>query len=98
MSKVALAATLGLLLFFTYLTAIRPAYAFAYALCLLFLLAWAWPKLAIRGMTVARKLDPGTPTVGEPYEETIEVRRQGGGAAPWVEGRDLSQIPDYHPR
>ncbi|HEV1992161.1 MAG TPA: hypothetical protein VGR34_04780, partial [Candidatus Dormibacteraeota bacterium] len=84
MSKVALAATLGLLLFFTYLTAIRPAYAFAYALCLLFVVAWAWPKLAIRGMTVSRRLDPGTPTVGEPYEETIEVRRQGWVPAPWV--------------
>src|ERR1700688_4711219 len=35
MSKVALAAALGLLLFFTWLTGIRPAYAFAYALCLL---------------------------------------------------------------
>src|ERR1700737_2289389 len=97
MSKVALAATLGLLLFFTYLTAIRPAYAFAYALCLLFVVAWAWPKLAIRGMTVTRRLDPGTPTVGEPYEETIEVRRQGWVPAPWVEVRDLSQIPDYQP-
>ena len=41
MSKVALGAALGLLLFFTYLTAVRPAYAFAYALCLLFLVAWA---------------------------------------------------------
>jgi len=58
MSKVALAASLGLLLFFTYLTAIRPAYAFAYALCLLFVLAWAWPRLAIRGMKFARRLDP----------------------------------------
>ena len=47
MSKVALAGALALLLFFTYLTAIRPAYAFAYALCLLFVIAWAWPRLAI---------------------------------------------------
>ena len=97
MSKVALAAALGLLLFFTYLTAIRPAYAFAYALCLLFGVAWAWPRLAIRGMTVSRRLDPGTPTVGEAFDETIEVRRRGWVPAPWVEVRDLSQIPDYQP-
>ncbi|HKV89146.1 MAG TPA: DUF58 domain-containing protein [Candidatus Dormibacteraeota bacterium] len=97
MSKVALAGALALLLFFTYLTAIRPAYAFAYALCLLFLIAWAWPRLAIRGMSVARRLDPGTPTVGEPYEETFEVRRRSWVPAPWVEIRDLSQIPDYQP-
>ena len=97
MSKVALAAALALLLFFTFLTAIRPAYAFAYALCLLFVVAWAWPRIAIRGMTFARRLDPGTPTVGESYEEAIEVRRKGWVPAPWVEVRDLSQIPDYQP-
>jgi uncharacterized protein (DUF58 family) len=97
MSKVALALSLGLLLLFTYLTAVRPAYAFAYALCLLFVVTWGWPRLAIRGMSFARKLDPGTPTVGEPYEEVIEVRRSGWVPAPWVEVRDLSQIPDYQP-
>src|SRR5207247_947233 len=84
-------------LFFTYLTAIRPAYAFTYALCLLFLIAWAWPRLAIRGVSVARKVDPGTPTVGDTYEESFEVRRDGWIPAPWVEVRDLSQIPDYPP-
>ena len=97
MSKVALAAALGLLLFFTWLTGIRPAYAFAYALCLLFVVAWAWPRIAIRGMTFTRSLNPGTPTVGESFEEAIEVRRTGWVPAPWVEVRDLSQIPDYQP-
>jgi uncharacterized protein (DUF58 family) len=97
MSKVALAAALGLLLFFTWLTGIRPAYAYAYALCLLFVVAWAWPRLVIRGMTFTRQLNPGTPTVGESFEEAIEVRRRGWVPAPWVEVRDLSQIPDYQP-
>jgi uncharacterized protein (DUF58 family) len=97
MSKVALGLALGLLLFFTYLTAVRPAYAFAYALCLLFVVAWAWPRIAIRGMSVKRRLDPGTPTVGEPFEEVIEVRRSGFVPAPWVEVRDLSGIADSQP-
>lgn len=97
MSKVALGLALGLLLLFTYLTAVRPAYAFAYALCLLFLVAWAWPRVAIRGMTLNRHLDPGTPTVGESFEEVIEVRRSGFMPAPWVEVRDLSGISDYQP-
>src|SRR5260370_7927848 len=97
MSKVALAGALALLLFFTYLTSIRPAYAFAYGLCLLFVIAWAWPRLAIRGVTVTRKVDPGTPVVGEAYEETFEVRRKGWVPAPWVEVRDLSQLSDYQP-
>ena len=97
MSKVILALSLALLLFFTYLTAVRPGYAFAYALCLLFVVAWAWPRLAIRGMRLTRRLDPGVPTVGEPFEEEIHVRRSGWIPAPWVEVRDLSQIPDYQP-
>jgi uncharacterized protein (DUF58 family) len=97
MSKVALGAALGLLLFFTYLTAIRPAYAFAYGLCLLFVMAWVWPRLAIRGVTVTRRVDPGTPTVGEVFEESFEVRRTGRIPAPWVEVRDLSRIDSYQP-
>src|ERR1700674_5066680 len=97
MSKVALALALGLLLLFTYLTGVRPGYAFTYALCLLFLIAWVWPRFAIRGMTVSRRLDPGSPTVGEPFEEVIEVRRSGFAPAPWVEIRDLSGIADYQP-
>jgi uncharacterized protein (DUF58 family) len=97
MSKVALALALALLLFCTYLTAVRPAYAFAYALCLLFVVAWVWPRFAIRGMTVTRHLDPGTPTVGEPFEEVLTVRRSGLMPAPWVEVRDLSGIADYQP-
>jgi uncharacterized protein (DUF58 family) len=97
MSKVALAGALGLLLFFTYLTGYRVAYPFAYALCLLFVVSWAWPRLAIRGVKVTRHVDPGTPTVGEAYEEVFEVRRAGWIPAPWVEVRDLSQLPDYQP-
>jgi uncharacterized protein (DUF58 family) len=97
MSKLAIIGGLGLLLFFTYLTGIRPAYAFVYALCLLFLVAWAWPRLAIRGMKVTRRLDPGTPTVGESYEETFEVTRRNWMPSPWVEIRDLGQIPGYQP-
>jgi len=97
MNKIALAAALALLLFFTFITGVRPGYAFAYALCLLFVVAWIWPRLAIRGITVKRELDPGNPTVGEPYEEFVEVRRSGWVPAPWVEIRDLSQIPDYQP-
>lgn len=97
MNRIALAAALLLLLFFTYLTAIRPAYAFAYALSLLFILSWAWPRIVIRGIRLSRRLDPGMPTVGETYEETFEVRRTGWVPAPWVEIRDLSQISDYQP-
>jgi uncharacterized protein (DUF58 family) len=97
MSKVGLAGAIGLLLFFTYLTAIRQAYVFAYVLSLLFAVALVWPRLAIRGVTVTRRVDPGTPTVGEVYEEVFEVKRRGWVPAPWVEVRDLSQLADYQP-
>ena len=97
MNKVALAVALGIMLGFTYLTGYRPAYAFSYALCLLFVVAWIWPRIAIRGISLSRRLDPGTPTVGEPYEEVIEVRRLGWVPAPWVEIRDMSEIQGYQP-
>jgi uncharacterized protein (DUF58 family) len=97
MSKLALVGALGLLLFFTYLTGIRQAYNFAYALSLLVIVAWLWPRLAMRGVHLTRHVDPGTPTVGETYEEVFEVERKGWVPAPWVEVRDLSQIPDYQP-
>src|SRR6266704_1814661 len=79
MNKVALAAALGVMLLFTYLTGYRPAYAFSYALCLLFVVAWIWPRIAIRGISLSRRLDPGTPTVGEPvsWKSRGVYRRRG---------------------
>lgn len=97
MTRVLLGLSLLLLLFFAYLTAIRPAFALAYALLLLFGIAWAWPRLAIRGVSVRRTLDAGTPTVGEPFEETFEIRKTSWAPAPWVEIMDLSQIAGYQP-
>ena len=97
MSKVVLALALGLLLLFAYLTAIRPAFALAYSLSLLFALAWVWPSAAVRGLRITRTLDAGNPTVGEAFEETFEVSKRGWVPAPWVEVRDFSQVPDYQP-
>ncbi len=97
MSRAILGLSLLLLLFFAYLTAIRPAFALAYALCLLFGLAWAWPRLALRGIHVERVLDAGQPTVGESFEETFTVSRSGRMPAPWCEVRDLGRLPDYQP-
>ena len=97
MSKIALAVALGLLLLFTYLLGVRAGYTLAYALCLLFLIALLWPRFSIRRITFSRQLDPGTPTVGEQFEETFTIRRSGWVPAPWVEVRDLGQVADYQP-
>src|SRR5258708_32513090 len=95
MSKVALAGALALLLFFTYLTSIRPAYAFAYGLCLLFAIAWAWPRLAIRGVTETRKVHPRAPAVAAAYKQPSQVRRKGRGPPQWVGLLELSQRSPY---
>jgi uncharacterized protein (DUF58 family) len=97
MTRVVLGLSLALLLLFAYLTAIRPAFALAYALILLFVVSMLWPRQAVRGLTIRRHLDPGTPTVGESFEETFEVSKPGWVPAPWVEVQDLSRIPDYQP-
>jgi len=96
-TKFLLAASLIVLFLFAYLTAIRPAYTVAYALGILFLVAWAWPKLASRGITIERTLDAGIPTVGEAFEEAFTVRKRSAVPAPWVEVTDLSRVRDYHP-
>jgi len=97
MSRALLGLSLALLFFFAYLTAIKPAYVLAYALVLLFLLSWAWPRLAARGIQIERVLDAGTPTVGEGFEETFTVRKHSKVPAPWVEVMDLSRLTEYQP-
>jgi uncharacterized protein (DUF58 family) len=97
MSRAFLGLSLGLLLLLAYLTAIKPAYVLAYALVLLFVLAWAWPRLAARGIRIQRVLDAGTPTVGDSCEETFTVRKHDRVPAPWVEVMDLSRLTDYQP-
>jgi uncharacterized protein (DUF58 family) len=97
LSKVALVVALGVLLFFAYLTGAHPGFNLAYALCLLVLVAWLWPRLLIKRVRVSRKLDPGTPTVGEPFEETFTVSKRGWLPAPWIEVRDMGQLGDYQP-
>jgi uncharacterized protein (DUF58 family) len=97
MSRVLLGLSLVLLFFFAYLTAIKPAYVLAYALILLFLLSWVWPRLAARGVRIQRVLDAGTPTVGESFEETFTVSKQARVPAPWVEVMDLSRLLEYQP-
>jgi uncharacterized protein (DUF58 family) len=96
-SRALLGTCLALLLFFAYLTAIKPAYVLAYSLILLFVLAWAWPRLVARRIRIERVLDPGAPTVGETFEETIVVHKRGRVPAPWVEVMDLSRLLDYQP-
>jgi uncharacterized protein (DUF58 family) len=96
-SRAPVAAGLGALLLLAYLTGIRPAFVLAYGLLGLFLLAWIWPHLAIRGVTLRRRLEAGGTTVGDPFEETFEVRRAGLLPAPWVEVVDEGQVRGYQP-
>ena len=97
MSRFLLAAALLLLLLFAYLTAIRSAFVLVYGLTLVLALAYFWPRRAIRRITVTRLMEAGTPTVGEAFEESFTAEKTGWVPAPWVEIRDLSEIPGYQP-
>src|SRR5258706_4471352 len=97
MSKFALGSALALLFIFTYLLGVKPGYTLAYALILLFVLAWLWPRYTARRLSLSRHLDPGTPTVGDQFEEVFTISRRGWVPAPWVEVRDLGQVTDYQP-
>src|SRR5438270_418477 len=76
MSKVALAFALGLLFVFTYLLGVKPGYTLAYALILLFALAWLWPRYTARRISLSRHLDPGVPTAGDRRGARLRDGRQ----------------------
>ncbi len=97
MSRLLLGAGLLLLLLFAYLTAIKAAFVLVYGLALIALVAYVWPRQAVRNIRVTRHIDTGTPTVGEEFEESFTAQKTGWLPAPWVEVRDLSGIPGYQP-
>jgi uncharacterized protein (DUF58 family) len=97
MSRFLLAIGIGAVFLFAFMTAIRPAFVLAYGLLALYVLAWAWPKLVARTVRVERHLDAGSPTVGEPFEETFRVSKSSRLPAPWVEVVDAGNLPDYRP-
>jgi uncharacterized protein (DUF58 family) len=88
---------LAMLLFFAWLTAIRPAFTLFYVLAALLLLSWAWPRLAARRISLERSVEFSSAVVGDEFRETIEVRRTGWLPAPWVEVIDAGTVPGYQP-
>lgn len=88
---------LAMLLFFAWLTGIRPAFTLFYVLGALLVLAWAWPRLAARGITLQRTLEFSNAVVGDEFKESIEVRRTGWFPAPWVEVVDGGTVSGYQP-
>ena len=97
MSRLLLAAGLLVLLLFAYLTAIRSAFVLVYGLTLVLGLAYLWPRRVVGRIRVTRHIEAGTPTVGEAFEESFTAEKDGWVPAPWVEIRDLSEIPGYQP-
>ena len=83
MSRLLLAAGLLLLLLFAYLTAIRSAYVLVYGLTLVLAIAYFWPRQVVKRIRVSRRIDAGTPTVGEAFEEAFTAEKTGWVPAPW---------------
>ena len=92
MARALVVAGLALLGTFTYLTGVRLGFVFIYSLGLLILAAWAWPRLAARGLKVHRGLEAGGAAVGERFTETVEVEKRGRWPAPWVEVFDAAPL------
>lgn len=86
-----------MLLFFAWLTAIRPAFTLFYILALLLAMSWAWPRIAARRLRLERTLEFSNPTVGEEFKETFVVKRKGWLPAPWVEVVDGGSVEGYQP-
>src|SRR5437899_2302409 len=89
MTRALLGLSLALLLFFAYLTAIRPVFALAYALGVLFLITWAWPKLAVRGINIQRTLDAGT---AQRFGNWADYPPETGGVRDYAPGDSFGRI------
>ncbi|HEX4216376.1 MAG TPA: DUF58 domain-containing protein [Candidatus Dormibacteraeota bacterium] len=95
MSRALLVAALVVLAVLAYLTGLRPAFILAYMLVLLFGIAWGWPRLVVRGLSIRRSIDAGSAVVGTEFEETFELRKRSWLPAPWIEVQDLTRLDGY---
>lgn len=97
MLRAGLVAALIALFLLAFLTGVREAYALAYALIALFVIAVAWSILSARSVRLERRLQEGAAVVGARFEERFTVTRRGFLPAPWVEIVDHGTIPGYQP-
>lgn len=97
MPRAAVAAALGLLLLFAWLTGIRLAFSLFYALGLLLLLAYLWSRAATRHLRVERTSPSGVSQVGHPFEERFEVSNDSWIPFPFIELTDQSSLAGYRP-
>lgn len=69
----------------------------ALALLALFVVAWVWTRLSVRGVSVARKTPSDRAQVGQSLRETLTVRNAGRLAKFWVQLTDHSTLPGHDP-
>lgn len=95
MSRALLVAALVVLGVLAYLTGLRPAFVLAYLLVLLFGVAWTWPLLVARSLSLRRTIDAGTAVVGTEFEETFDLHKRSWLPAPWIEVQDQTRLDGY---
>jgi uncharacterized protein (DUF58 family) len=95
--RLPLITALGLLLFFAYITGIRLAYSLLYALILLFVVSWAWSRMAADNLSIERISPEGQYQVGDAFEEQFTIRNRSWIPIPLIELTDYSNLPGYNP-
>src|SRR5216110_3000412 len=95
--RLPLVTALALLFFFAYVTGVRLAYSLLYALVLLFVVSYAWSRLAADNLVVERASPEGQYQVGDPFEESFVIQNRSWIPVPLIELTDFSNLPGYNP-
>lgn len=95
--RLPLITALALLFFFAYITGIGLAYRLLYALVLLFVVSYAWSRLAADNLEVERTSPEGQYQVGDDFEEHFTVTNRSWIPVPLIELTDFSNLPGYNP-
>ena len=95
--RLPLVTALTLLFFFAYVTGVRLAYSLLYALVLLFVVSYAWSRLAADNLVVERASPEGQYQVGDAFEESFVIQNRSWIPVPLIELTDFSNLPGYNP-
>ena len=97
LQKPALPVLGGVLLLLALVAGVAILYYLFYALLALMVLTFIWTRSLVQNLAVNRVLRTKWCVVGDTIQEDFVIRNDGRLPALWVEVRDESTIPHYHP-
>ena len=97
LQKPALPVLAGVLLLLALVAGVAILYYLFYAILALMVITFIWTRSLVQNLAVNRVLRTKWCVVGDTIQEDFVIRNDGRLPALWVEVRDESTIPHYHP-